>query len=72
MKAVVKPKPEIYKAWEKGLHLVEKEIPRVRKTNDVQLKVVAGGICGTDVGIYQSKDSLKQSMSSLTKSSVTI
>lgn len=72
MKAVVKPKPEIYKAWDKGLRLVEKEIPRVRKSNDVQLKVVAGGICGTDVGIYQSKDSLKQSMSSLATSSVTI
>src|SRR5208283_773920 len=72
MKAVVKQKPEIYKAWEKGLRLIEKEIPEVRKPNDVQLKVVAGGICGTDVGIYQSKDSLKQSMSSLTTPSVTI
>src|SRR5437879_2204735 len=72
MKAVVKQKPELYKAWAKGLQLVDKEIPRVRKSNDVQLKVVAAGICGTDVGIYSSKDSLKQSMSSLKTPDVTI
>src|SRR5689334_4806701 len=72
MLAVVKQRPEIYKAWNKGLLLVEKEIPVVRRPGDVQLKVVAGGICGTDVGIYNSKDSLKQSMSSLKSSDVTI
>jgi threonine 3-dehydrogenase len=72
MQAIVKPKPELYKAWPHGLHLIEKEIPTVKKSNDVQIKVVAGGICGTDVGIYNSKDSLKQSMSSLTAPNVTI
>jgi threonine 3-dehydrogenase len=72
MKAVVKQKPEMYTAWKKGLALVEKEIPSVRKPNEVRMKVVAGGICGTDVGIYHSKDSLKTSMSSMVSSNVTI
>ncbi len=72
MNAVVKQRPEVYKAWPKGLHLVEKQTPGVRKSNDVRLKVIAGGICGTDVGIYNSKDSLKQSMSSLKTPDVTI
>ncbi len=72
MKAVVKQKPEMYKAWQKGLALIEKNIPTVKKSNDVQIKVTAGGVCGTDVGIYNSKDSLKNSMSSLTTANVTI
>jgi len=72
MNALVKEKPEIYKAWPKGLHLVSKDIPKIQKPNDVRIKVLAGGICGTDVGIYQSKDSLKQSMSSLHSPNVTI
>jgi threonine 3-dehydrogenase len=72
MHAVVKQKPQIYKAWPKGLRLVEKPIPQVEGGNDVLLRVVAGGICGTDVGIYNSKDSLKHSMSTLTTHDVTI
>jgi len=72
MRALVKQKPELYKAWQHGLQLIKKEIPVVKKSNDVQLKVVAAGICGTDVGIYNSKDSLKHNMSSLTTPNVTI
>ncbi len=72
MIAVVKPKPEMYQAWPKGLQLVDKPVPVVRRADDVQLKVTAGGICGTDVGIYNSKDSLKTSMSSLKSPNVTI
>jgi len=72
MKAVVKEKPQVYKAWQKGLRLADKEIPSVKNPNDVQLKVVAGGICGTDVGIYNSKDSLKNSMSHISTPNVTI
>ncbi len=72
MKAVVKPKPQLYKAWQHGLQLTEKEIPIVTQSNDVQFKVVAGGICGTDVGIYNSKDSLKNNMSGLKTPDVTI
>jgi len=72
MKAVVKPKPQIYQAWPKGFHLVQREKPAVESSGDVQLRVVAAGICGTDVGIYNSKDSLKNSMSSIKTSDVTI
>lgn len=72
MKAVVKPKPQIYQAWPKGFNLVERQKPVVEAPGDVQLKVVAAGICGTDVGIYNSKDSLKNSMSSIKTSDVTI
>ncbi len=72
MKAVVKPKPQIYQAWPKGFHLVQREKPTVESSGDVQLRIVAAGICGTDVGIYNSKDSLKNSMSSIKTSDVTI
>ncbi len=72
MKAVVKQKPEMYSAWQKGLQLIEKDVPQVTKPGDVQLRVVAAGICGTDVGIYMSKDSLKNSMSGLKTPNVTI
>ncbi len=72
MKALVKPKPQIYKAWPVGLELVDKPIPEPREKDDVQLRVIAAGICGTDVGIYHSKDSLKQSMSTMTGPNVTI
>jgi threonine 3-dehydrogenase len=72
MKALVKPKPEMYSAWPKGLQYVDKATPQVRRPNDVQLRVVAAGICGTDVGIYQSKDSLKNSMSAIGTPNVTI
>jgi threonine 3-dehydrogenase len=72
MKAVVKQKPQVYKAWPRGFELVERETPVVRNTNDVQFKVIAAGICGTDVGIYNSKDSLKNSMANIPNPDVTI
>jgi threonine 3-dehydrogenase len=72
MKALVKSKPQVYKAWPVGLQLVEKPVPTVQAADDVQIRVVAAGICGTDVGIYHSKDSLKQSMSMLATPDVTI
>ncbi len=72
MKALVKLRPEMERTWPEGLRLVEKEIPAVRNPDDVQLRVVAAGICGTDVGIYHSKDSLKRNMSGLTAPDVTI
>ncbi|HUN65548.1 MAG TPA: alcohol dehydrogenase catalytic domain-containing protein [Bacteroidota bacterium] len=72
MLAVVKPKPKLYKDWPKGLELIEKPVPVVARPGDVQLRVIAGGICGTDVGIYQSKDSLKANMASLATPNVTI
>lgn len=72
MKAVVKQKPEIYSAWQEGLQLIERVEPTVVLSNDVKIKVVAAGICGTDVGIYHSKDSLKNNMSKLSTPNVTI
>ncbi len=65
MKAIVKGRPQLYKAWPHGLELIEKPTPVVQKSDDVQIRVVAAGICGTDVGIHDSKDSLKNNMSSL-------
>ncbi len=70
MKAIVKEQPKLYKDWKKGLELIDRPVPEVRKSDDVQLRVVAAGICGTDVGIYQSKDSLKNSMSHITSPNV--
>jgi threonine 3-dehydrogenase len=72
MKAIVKEKPQLYKAWHQGLQLVDKKMPIVQLPNDIQIRIVAAGICGTDVGIYHSKDSLKHSMSSVTTPNVTI
>ncbi|MDI6766177.1 MAG: alcohol dehydrogenase catalytic domain-containing protein [Bacteroidota bacterium] len=72
MKAVIKQKPQIDQVWQKGFQLVEREKPIVQNPNDVQFKVVAAGICGTDVGIYNSKDSLKNSMANISPEGVTI
>lgn len=62
----------MYKAWEKGFQLAEREKPVVKNPDDVQFIVVAAGICGTDVGIYNSKDSLKNSMANISPEGVTI
>ena len=72
MNAITKSRPEAYKAWPKGLQHLDKPQPELRSSGDVLIKVLAGGICGTDVGIYQSKDSLKQNMASLAVPNVTI
>jgi threonine 3-dehydrogenase len=72
MKAVVKGRPVAGKEWPKGMEVVERETPEVRNPNDVKMRVVAAGICGTDVGIYNSKESLREEMSGLSAPSVTI
>jgi len=72
MKAIIKPKPYPDQIWQKGFQLIEKEKPIVQNSEDVQLKIVAAGICGTDVGIYNSKDSLKNSMANISHAGVTI
>lgn len=72
MKAVIKSKPQPDQNWQKGFQLVEREKPIVRNPDDVQIKVVAAGICGTDVGIYNSKDSLKNNMANISPDGVTI
>lgn len=65
MKALVKSKPPASGPWPEGLSLVERPVPDLSSPTDVLVRVTAGGICGTDVGIYHSKDSLRASMSGI-------
>ena len=72
MKAVVKQTPAQGKIWEKGFRLIQKEIPRIEKATDVKMRVVAAAVCGTDVAIYNSKLSLREEMSAVQESEITI
>jgi threonine 3-dehydrogenase len=72
MKAVVKERPEAGKEWRKGMEFVEREIPEIREPTDVKVKVLAAGICGTDVGIYNAKESLREEMSSIAAPNVIV
>jgi threonine dehydrogenase-like Zn-dependent dehydrogenase len=54
MKALVKPKPEMYNAWPKGFQYIDKRRKSGGRTT-FSSRVVAAGICGTDVGIYHSR-----------------
>jgi threonine 3-dehydrogenase len=62
MKAVIKEKPYPGKEWHKGFKVVQKPIPEIQNPDEVKIKIIATAICGTDVGIYSAKDSLKDSM----------
>lgn len=62
MKAIVKPKPTDGREWPVGMNIVEKPEPRVEQPNDVIIKVFAGAVCGTDVGIYNGKDTIRKEM----------
>ncbi len=72
MKTIVKPKPIEGKEWSKGLQYIEKPIPEITKPTDTIISVFAGAICGTDVGIYTSKDSLRVEMSRALTDPVTL
>ncbi|HAL57136.1 MAG TPA: hypothetical protein DCP63_11860 [Bacteroidetes bacterium] len=72
MKAIVKPKPLEGREWPKGFQIIEKPEPKIESTNDVVMKVYAGAICGTDVGIYNCKASLRVEMSKAKTDPVTI
>src|ERR1700690_2238847 len=72
MKAITKDRPVEGKEWATGLQFIEKPIPSVKSPNDVIIKVFAGAICGTDVGIYNAKESLRVEMSRALVSPVTI
>ena len=63
MRAIIKPRPAEGVEWEKGLKLVDRPVPRVESPSDIIIKVAAAAICGTDVGIYNAKDSLRVEMS---------
>ena len=72
MKAIVKDKPAEGKEWTRGFRIMEKPIPKVESSNDVVIKVFAGAVCGTDVGIYNAKDSLRVEMSRALTNPVTM
>ncbi|MGD0339680.1 MAG: zinc-binding dehydrogenase [Bacteroidota bacterium] len=72
MKAIIKERPEQGKEWETGLRFVEKPIPTLQKDTDVKLQIIASAICGTDLGIYNSKESLRDPMSVAMKPDVII
>ena len=63
MKALVKKRPTNPPAWYVGLDYIDKPEPEVTAERSVKLQIVSTGICGTDVGIYQGKDSLANAMS---------
>ncbi len=62
MQALVKQRPESGKPWKQGLRLVEKPIPEIHCEDEVKVKVVMAAMCGTDMGIYRSRDSLRVEM----------
>jgi threonine 3-dehydrogenase len=72
MKAVVKEKPTEGKEWKKGLNLIDRKIPSIEHSDEVKLQVMATAICGTDVGIYNSKQSVHDEMIKAKTSPVTI
>ena len=72
MKAVVKPRPLPGKDWKKGFELLDRPVPEIEKPTDVKFQVVAAAICGTDVGIYNSKDSLHDMMQVIDHDSVIV
>jgi threonine 3-dehydrogenase len=72
MKAIVKERPVEGREWKRGLSLVERPEPGVESTTDVKIRVAAGAICGTDGGIYDSKDSLRREMLKAERSPVII
>jgi threonine 3-dehydrogenase len=62
MKAVLKPRPLPGKEWKKGFDIDERPVPAIQKPGDVKFQVLVSAVCGTDVGIFNSKDSLRDSM----------
>jgi threonine 3-dehydrogenase len=72
MKAVIKPRPLPGKDWKKGFVYEERPIPNITKPTDVKFQVIAAAVCGTDVGIYHSKDSLRDSMQVIEHESVIV
>ncbi|MCF7805948.1 MAG: zinc-binding dehydrogenase [Candidatus Marinimicrobia bacterium] len=70
MPALIKPRPENGKSWGKGLRLVEKPVPEITRPNQVKIRVQKAAMCGTDVGIYHSRESVRHEMESNRKPEV--
>ncbi len=72
MRAIVKPRPVPGEPWPFGLMLEKKSEPLVTRSEEVIIAVHAGAICGTDVGIYNSKDAFRREMERAVTTPVTI
>ena len=72
MKSIVKDKPTEDKEWGRGFRFVEKPVPQVESSSDDIIKVFAGAICGTDVGIHNAKDLLRAEMSRALTDPITV
>src|SRR5207253_9495259 len=72
MKALVKDKPLDNADWPVGLRIEDRQIPGNLAPDEVLVKVLAAGICGTDVGIYHSKKSIRDEMRRARASSIVI
>src|SRR5262249_20108486 len=72
MKALVKDKPLDQAEWPSGVRLENRKIPDNLAPDEVLVKVLAAGICGTDVGIYHSKKSIRDEMRRARPSSIVI
>ena len=72
MRAIVKPRPVEGAEWPKGMQLTTKPEPTLEDSGDVLIEVFAGAVCGTDVGIYQGKPSLRTEMLKARTDPVTI
>ena len=72
MQAITKPIPKPGAEWPQGFRLLDVPEPNVSAPNDVVLKVVASGVCGTDVSIYGSKQALAEQMKTVPQTHVVI
>ena len=62
MKALVKPRPIEGQEWPRGLRLDVRPEPTIDHPDDVKVRVLAAGICGTDLGIYTCKSVFREAM----------
>ncbi|HTR81252.1 MAG TPA: alcohol dehydrogenase catalytic domain-containing protein [Bacteroidota bacterium] len=72
MKAITKRRPAEGQEWAQGFRLIDKPAPKVTSPRDVIIKVFAAAVCGTDVGIYNAKESLRVEMSRALTDPVTV
>ena len=72
MKALIKDKPTDSTPWPTGLRLEDRPIPSDLRPDEVLIRVVAAGICGTDSGIYHCKSSIRNEMLKIQGDSVII
>ncbi len=72
MRAITKSIPKPGQDWPLGFQLLDVPEPKISTPNDVVLKVVSSGVCGTDVSIYASKQALAEQMKTVPQTHVVI